>query len=156
VGKHGTKGNVTNSADVLDLSAVLLVDDQAATVVSFETDVVESKTGSVGTAADSDENDISVKLSIVSMKKSCNSYSTTYALGLATLGSLNVDLNALLGNLTGGHLGVELEVQTLLLEDLLSVLGDLLVHTGTTNLTKELNDGDLGAETRPDGSLCCC
>jgi hypothetical protein len=62
VGKHGAEGAVTNSADVLDLGAVLLVDDQAATVVSLETDVVETKTGSVGTATDGDKDDIGVKL----------------------------------------------------------------------------------------------
>jgi hypothetical protein len=70
VGKHGAEGAVTNSADVLDLGAVLLVDDQAATVVSLETDVVETKTGSVGTATDSDKDDISVKLWKVSTVKS--------------------------------------------------------------------------------------
>lgn len=62
VGKHRAEGNVTDGANVLDLGTVLLVDDQAATVVSLETDVVEAEAGSVGTATDSDEDDISVKL----------------------------------------------------------------------------------------------
>jgi hypothetical protein len=79
--------------------------------------------------------------------------SQTYRLGLATLSSLNVDLDTLLGDLTGGDLGVQLEVQALLLEQLLCVLGDLVVHTGATNLAQELDNGDLGTETRPDGGL---
>jgi len=55
---------------VLDFGAVFLVDDEAATVVSLETDVVEAETGSVGTATDGDEDDISVKLWKVSTVKS--------------------------------------------------------------------------------------
>jgi hypothetical protein len=66
VGKHRTEGNVTDGANVLDLGAVLLVDDQAATVVSLEANVVETQTGSVGTATNSDKDDISVKLKGVS------------------------------------------------------------------------------------------
>ena len=139
VGKHGAEGAVTDSADVGDLGAVLLVDDQAAAVIGLKTDVVETKTGSVRTAANGDEDNISVK-----------------GFSLAALGSLDVDLDALLRDLTSHDLGVELEDQALLLEDLLGVLGDLLVHTGATNLAEELDNGDLGAETRPDGGLCRC
>jgi hypothetical protein len=62
VGKHRSEGAVTNGANVGDLGAVLLVDDKAAPLVSLQTDVVKTKSSSVGTAADSDENDVSVKL----------------------------------------------------------------------------------------------
>lgn len=156
VGKHGAEGNVTNGTNVLDLGAVLLVDDQAATVVSLETDVVKTQTSSVRTATDSDEDDIGVELWLVSICSVVVLQSSTHRLGLATLSGLNVDLDALLRNLTSGNLGVELEVQALLLEQLLSVLGNLQVHAGATDLAQELNNGDLRAETRPDGGLCPC
>jgi hypothetical protein len=51
-----------------DLSAVLLVDDQAAPVVGLEADIVEAETGSVGTATDGDEDDVSVKLRPISLE----------------------------------------------------------------------------------------
>jgi hypothetical protein len=35
----------------------------------------------------------------------------------------------------------------------LGLLGDLGVHTGTTDLAEELNNGDLSTETGPNGSL---
>jgi phage tail protein X len=56
-------------------------------------------------------------------------------------------------NLTSGNLGVELELQTLLGEELLGLLSNLSVHAGATNLTEELDNGDFRAETRPDGGL---
>lgn len=45
-----------------DLCAVLLVDDDTAALVGLNTDVLEAKAGSVGSAADGDEDDVSVKL----------------------------------------------------------------------------------------------
>lgn len=77
----------------------------------------------------------------------------TYGLLLSTLGGLNADVNAGVVNLTGGNLGVKLELQTLLCEDLLCLLGDFVVHTRATNLTQELDNGNLRAETRPYGGL---
>ena len=56
-------------------------------------------------------------------------------------------------NLTCGNLGVELELQALLLEDLLGRLGDLGVHARATNLAQEFDDRDLGTQTRPHGGL---
>jgi hypothetical protein len=56
-------------------------------------------------------------------------------------------------NLTCGNLGVELELQALLLEDLLGRLGDLGVHARATNLAQEFDDSDLGTQTRPYGGL---
>lgn len=62
VGKHGTEGAVTNHADVGYLGAVLLVDHETATVVGLEANVLETKTGGVGTAADGDQADVGVEL----------------------------------------------------------------------------------------------
>lgn len=41
----------------------------------------------------------------------------------------------------------------LLGKDLLGSLGDLRVHSGTTNLTQELNNGDFRAQSAPDRGL---
>jgi hypothetical protein len=66
VGKHGSESTVTNGANVGDLGAVLLVDDEAAPLVNLETNVVKTKTGSVWATTDSNKNDIGVKLCSVS------------------------------------------------------------------------------------------
>lgn len=76
----------------------------------------------------------------------------TYSLGLSPFGSINLELNVGTRGVTADNLGVELELDTLLLQSLLGSLGNLRVHTGTTNLAQELNDGNLGAKTGPDGS----
>lgn len=75
----------------------------------------------------------------------------TYSLGLAALGSLKLELDALSAAVTADNLGVELELQALLAESLLDVLGDLSVHARATNLAKELDNGNLSTKTRPDG-----
>lgn len=76
----------------------------------------------------------------------------TYALGLATLGSINVKLDKLAGGVAANDLGVELELDTLFLEDSLGSLGDLSVHAGSSDLAEELNNGDLGSQSRPNRS----
>lgn len=65
VGKHGTEGNITNGADVRDLGTVLLVNDNAATLVNLNSEVLETETLSVGTATDSNEDNIGIKLIIL-------------------------------------------------------------------------------------------
>jgi hypothetical protein len=65
VRKHRSEGAVTDGTDVRDLSAVLLVDDEAAPLVTLETNVVETKTRGVGAAADSDKNNVGVKLCLL-------------------------------------------------------------------------------------------
>jgi hypothetical protein len=47
---------------VRNLGAVFLVDDQAASLVNLETDVVKTKSRGVRAAADSDEDNIGVEL----------------------------------------------------------------------------------------------
>jgi hypothetical protein len=67
VGEHGTECDVSNDTDVRDLGAVLLVDDDATTVVDLETNVVETETGGVRTTADGDEDNVCVELYVVSV-----------------------------------------------------------------------------------------
>jgi hypothetical protein len=69
VGKHRSESAVTDGTDVRNLGAVLLVDDKAAPLVDFETDVVKTKTGSVWAATDGDKDDISVKLRLLANGK---------------------------------------------------------------------------------------
>lgn len=76
----------------------------------------------------------------------------TYGLLLAALGSINLELDLVTGGVTAENLGVQLELHALLLQDLLGRLGNLSVHAGAANLAEELDDGDLGSETRPDRS----
>jgi hypothetical protein len=62
VGEHGAECAVADHADVRDLGAVLLVDDEAAAVVGLKTDLLETETCGVGTTADGDEADVGVEL----------------------------------------------------------------------------------------------
>jgi len=62
VGKHGAEGAVADRANMGNLGAVLLVDDQAAALVNLEVDVVEAETRGVWAATDSDKNDVSIDL----------------------------------------------------------------------------------------------
>jgi len=45
-----------------ELGAEFLVDDEAAAVVGFDADVLETETGCVGAAADGDEDDVGFEL----------------------------------------------------------------------------------------------
>lgn len=78
--------------------------------------------------------------------------SATYRLLLAALGSLDADLDDVAAVVSRSDLGVELELHALLAQRLLDVLGDLGVHAWSTDLAQELNNGDLGAQSRPDRS----
>lgn len=60
--EHGSESAVANDADVRDLGAVFLVDDDAATVVDLEANVLKTETSSVWAATDSDEDDVGVEL----------------------------------------------------------------------------------------------
>jgi len=62
VRKHGPEGGIANAADVGELGAVLRVDDDAATLVELEADVLEAEATGVGATADRDEDDVSVEL----------------------------------------------------------------------------------------------
>lgn len=62
VGEHGAEGAVADDADMGEFGAVLFVDDEAAFVVDFKTDVFEAETGGVGSTTDGDEDDVCVKL----------------------------------------------------------------------------------------------
>lgn len=77
---------------------------------------------------------------------------STYRLRLATLGSIDLELDSLARAVAADDLGRQLELHALLLEDLLGLLCDLGVHAGAANLVQEFDDGNLGAQARPHGS----
>lgn len=62
VGEHRAEGAVTDDTDVRDLGAVLLVNDQASTVVGLEANVLKAKTGGVWATTDGDEDDVCFEL----------------------------------------------------------------------------------------------
>jgi len=136
VRQHGAESAVTDDADVGNLSAVLLVNDQAALLVLLNADVLQAETLGVRSATDGDQNDIGLERLLV-----------------ATLGSLGVEDDGLAAVVTLGDLGAGQELNALLLEDLLDLLGNLRIHAGATDLVQELNDGNLSTETGPNGSL---
>jgi hypothetical protein len=67
----------------------------------------------------------------------------SYSFFLTTLGSFNSNGNTLSSNFTLCDLGVELEFDTLLGKELLTLLCDISIHTWTTDLTKKLDDCNL-------------
>lgn len=139
VSQHGAESAVTDDTDVGNLGAVLLVDDETATVVLLNTDVLEVQALSVRLAANGDKDDIGVK-----------------GLFLTALGGLDVEADGSTVDITGDDLGAGLELDALLAEDLLGLLGDLSVHTGATDLAEELNNGNLSTEAGPNGGLGNC
>lgn len=64
VRKHGTKGHITDGTDVGDLGAVLLVNDDAATLVNLDPNVLEAEAFGVCAATDGDKDDVGIKLII--------------------------------------------------------------------------------------------
>ena len=67
VGKHRSECAVTDDADVWDLGAVFLVDDDAAAVVGLKADVLETKTGGVRATTNGDKDNVGVQLKIQSV-----------------------------------------------------------------------------------------
>ena len=68
VGKHRAEGAVSEGANVGDLGAVLLVNDQAAPLISLETNVVKTETGSVWAATDSNEDTVRIELGMLALQ----------------------------------------------------------------------------------------
>lgn len=136
VGKHRTESAVTNDTDMRVLGAELLVNHQTTLLVLLDASVLQAKTLGVGTATNGDQDNISIQ-----------------GLLLPALGGLEAKGDGGTTVITLSDLGTGLELDALLAQDLLGLLGDLRVHTGATNLVQELHDGNFGSKTRPDGSL---
>ena len=154
VGKHGPERRIADATDVGDLGTVFGVDDDTATLVHLETNVLQAKASGVGSSSDGDEDGLGLELLIQCQprKHTEPSLISPYSFGLATLGSIHIKLDLVAGGVATKNLGVELELDALLLQRLLRSLGDLSVHTRTADLAEELDDRDLGAQPRPDRS----
>ena len=103
--QHGSESSISDTLDSLDTGVELVVNDDPSLVVHLDTNILEPEVLGDGSSTDSDEDDVSIE-----------------GLGLATLGSLDVkeDLAVLL--LGTNDLGVDLELESLLGQDLLEVL----------------------------------
>ena len=132
VRKHRAERAVADDADVRRLAAVFLVDDQTALLVLLHARVLQVQALGVWPPADGDEHGVCVQ-----------------GLLLAALGGLDVESDGRAAIIALGDLGTGLELDALLAEDLLRLLGDLRVHTGSANLVQELDNRDLRSETRP-------
>lgn len=136
VGKHGAESAVTDHADVRVLGTVFLVDDQAALLVLLDSSVLETKALSVRATTNGNQDNIGIQSVL-----------------LATLGGFDAERNGRAAVVTLGDLGADLELDALLAQNLVGLLGDLCVHTRATNLVQEFDDGNFGAKARPDRSL---
>lgn len=133
VGKHGTESGVTDALDTLACGVVLVVNNDASTLVLLDSDSLEVEAAGDGSSADGNKNDIGIQLGL-----------------LAALGILDVEHNLAVLLLGVDDLGAHAELDALLLKSLLEALGDLAVDTSTTNGLQELDNLDLGAKTAPD------
>lgn len=180
VGKHRSESGVTDAANVGELGAVLRVDDDTPALVKLKSNVLEAKATGIGATADGNKDDIGIKLEKVSgmiitakkwyMKSGASGTrkgerchcllrrsatggmpKSTYGFGLATLGRVDLDLDSLAALVSADNLGSSLEVNSLLLQDLLRLLGNLKIHSGATDDVEELDNSDLGSQSRPHG-----
>lgn len=136
VGQHGTESAVTDNTDVRSLGAIFLVNHQSTLVVSLEANIFKTEAFGVWSTSNSDEDNVRIK-----------------GLFLASLSGLNLERNIFAAGITAGHLCSGEEFQALPGEDLLSLLCDLSIHTGSTDLAKEFDNGDFSTKSRPNGSL---
>lgn len=69
----------------------------------------------------------------------------TYSLRLSAFGRLDFQFDSFAASVAICDLRIELEFHALLLQDLLSLLGDVVVHARPADLTQEFHHGDFGA-----------
>ena len=111
----------------------VIVNWDLAALVDLDAAGLEAEVLGVGAAADADHDDVGVEL-----------------LTLAVLDILHVDLVRAVGLLVGAEdLGAHFELEALLLEGALEVLGNFAIDTDAANGVQELDNGDLGAKAAP-------
>ena len=133
VGKHRTRDDVTNGVNAWEVSAEMVVDDNAAALIEFEASFRGTETLSVRLTTNGDEDLVGwefKRLTIAFCRK-----------GHATSAFLDA-----------GYLSTELELDALLFESLLGDLGDVFIISRSTNGGEHFHDRDLGAEAGPDGA----
>ena len=58
--EHGAKSTITNDADMWELGAILLIDDEPAFVVDIKANIFKTETGGVGPATNGYKDNIRV------------------------------------------------------------------------------------------------
>mmetsp|Transcript_3347 Transcript_3347/g.13365 ORF Transcript_3347/g.13365 Transcript_3347/m.13365 type:complete len:593 (-) Transcript_3347:180-1958(-) len=134
VGQHGAVDDVADGVHALHLRAEVVVHGNAAEAVGLDAEVLQAQVVGEGPAAGGDQHDVHVHL-----------------LRVSALAGLHGHLDAAGGHLRVGDLRAELEVDALLLQDLLKLLGYLRVHARRA-VVEELDHGHVRAEAAPDGA----
>mmetsp|Transcript_18098 Transcript_18098/g.33046 ORF Transcript_18098/g.33046 Transcript_18098/m.33046 type:complete len:347 (-) Transcript_18098:429-1469(-) len=134
VGKHRTMDNVSDGVDTLDIGLEVFVDLNASALINADANSIRAKPSEVGTTTDGDEADIALDFR-----------------NLTALGGLGGELHNTVDNLTLGHLGAELEGETLLLKAALEAAADFRIQSGH-NVVEELNDSDFSTKTLVDAA----
>mmetsp|Transcript_7269 Transcript_7269/g.26348 ORF Transcript_7269/g.26348 Transcript_7269/m.26348 type:complete len:435 (+) Transcript_7269:289-1593(+) len=132
VREHGARDDVTNGVDGGNVGLELVVDQNTA-AVHLDPEVLEAETLGEGPPADRHEDDVSL-----------------HVLLLSALRGLHGELNPVRVGHRAGDLGLEPDLDSLLLHDALEVPADLVVHR-RHDIRQELDDLDLGPEPRPHG-----
>ena len=133
VGEHGAGDDVTDGVDAWKVGLEMRVDDDAAAFIELEAGFLGAEAGRISLAANGDEDLVGHKfegLTIAFDRKG------------GTRGTL----------FHAGDLGAHLEFNPLFLKSTLRGLGDVRVIGRSADGRQHLDDGDLRAETGPDGT----
>lgn len=130
--KHGSLDDITSSVDGRDVGAEVVIDLNASSLVNSNAKLLEAETLGVRAASSGHKHNVGLD-----------------GLGVTTLAGLHGHLDAVVSHLSASHLGLELEVDALLLEGALEGLNELSVHAGAEGV-HELNNGDLRSEAGPN------
>mmetsp|Transcript_50927 Transcript_50927/g.110958 ORF Transcript_50927/g.110958 Transcript_50927/m.110958 type:complete len:368 (+) Transcript_50927:78-1181(+) len=132
--KHGSVDAISNGVDRGNSRLEVVIHHNTAESVGFNTHLLESDVLSVRSSASADQDNIGLE-----------------SLVAATSGSFQRKSDSVAIHLGVNHLSAELEVESLLLEDLLEVLGGFFVQ-GRSDGVQELNHSHLGTQTIPHTS----
>jgi hypothetical protein len=132
VREHGTRNAIADRVDVREVGAHLVVDEYFAALAELESERRGVDPCGDRTTADRDEHIVAVD-----------------ALRLSVF--LHVDEYAGVGEAAASDARAGANVESLLAKDALRFFHDVVVHAGQ-NRRQQLDDGDLGAESFPDGS----
>lgn len=119
--EHRTEGNITDALDVLHRGVELVIDNDTTLAINLDANLVKVEALSDGATTDGNKNNIGLDLNNVRIGRT-RSECDTYRLFLASLGRLGFDEDFAVALLGADNLCAQLELDTLLAEDLLEVL----------------------------------
>ena len=132
VGQHRSGDAIADRPDAINLGAEIVIGFDLAARIQRQTNGLDPQAGNIGAAADGHQHAISLN-----------------RFGCTALGRFNRQCGLVALDAGAGHLGAQLQLHALLLEDLGGFLADIAVHAGQ-QLVQEFNHGDLGAQAAPD------